>query len=91
MPFLVAVLIRPAARIPVAVLTRLAAPIPAVVHGRSGRGKEWSTSRSVPRSVGSSVCGWGSTCSRRIRYDFGEYKVDIRLKGNGWIEVKYDN
>ncbi|MED5400622.1 MAG: hypothetical protein VX669_09520 [Planctomycetota bacterium] len=29
--------------------------------------------------------------SRRIRYDFGEYKVDIRLKGNGWIEVKYDN
>ncbi len=55
-----------------------------------------------PRTVSIKICApqCGIEClrvgqhvlsSRRIRYNFGEYKVDIRLRGDGWIEVKYDN
>jgi|TARA_B100000809_G_scaffold147580_1_gene145088 hypothetical protein len=29
--------------------------------------------------------------SRRIRYDFGDFKVDIHLGSDGWIKVKYDS
>ena len=29
--------------------------------------------------------------SRKIRYDFGEFQVDIRLRSDGWVEVKYDD
>ncbi len=28
---------------------------------------------------------------RKIRYDFGEFQVDIRLRSDGWVEVKYDD
>ena len=28
---------------------------------------------------------------RRIRYNFGDFKVDIRLRRNGWIEVDYQD
>tara|TARA_B100000029_G_scaffold281807_1_gene275841 strand:- start:745 stop:906 length:162 start_codon:yes stop_codon:yes gene_type:complete len=28
---------------------------------------------------------------RRIRYNFGDFKVDIRLRTNGWIEVDYQD
>jgi len=27
--------------------------------------------------------------NRRMRFDFGEYRVDVRLKSNGWVEVDY--
>jgi len=36
--------------------------------------------------VGQHVCS-----GRRIRYNFGDYKVDIRLRRNGWIEVDYQD
>ena len=29
--------------------------------------------------------------SRKFRYDFGEFQVDIRLRSDGWVEVKYDD
>lgn len=46
----------------------------------------------VPRGgVRSLRVGQHVFISRRIRYDFGEYKVDIRLKNNGWIEVDYQD
>lgn len=46
----------------------------------------------VPRGGGRCLrVGQHVFTSRRIRYDFGEYRVDIRLKSNGWIEVDYQD
>jgi len=55
-----------------------------------------------PRMVSIKICapacaveclrvGQHIVSGRRIRYNFGDYKVDIRLRRNGWIEVDYQD